>query len=266
MRRVPRKIDPGAPVILINIGNSSIGIATWHGDQVKTPLHIATADSKVFDESFRAQCEVFPDRQPAAVVIGSVVPKKLEECGLLVKNLLDQHALIVGDTIDLPIEVTVKDPKAIGVDRVCAAAAAFEQIQTACAIVDFGTAVTVDLVDDDAVLLGGAILPGLELQFRALHEHTASLPQVTPEIPELMYGRDTTDAIRTGVCRGLAGAVRGLVEGYATALNRWPHVVATGGDLEIMASVCDFADSLVPDLTLRGVGLAYQKHLTEMGI
>ena len=266
MRRTPRTLDPGAAVILIDIGNSSIAMATWHGDQVKTPLRIATADSKVLEESFRAQCEVSPDSQPAAVVIGSVVPKRLAECRSLVKKLLGQNALIVGDSIDLPIEVSVKNPKAIGVDRVCAAAAAFKQIQTACAIVDFGTAVTVDLVDDEGVLLGGAILPGLELQFRALHEHTACLPQVTSEIPELMYGRDTTDAIRTGVCRGLAGAVRGLVEGYASALNRWPHVVATGGDIELMAPICDFADSLDPDLTLRGVGLAYQKHLSEMGV
>ncbi len=79
--------------------------------------------------------------------------------------------------------------------------------------------------------------------------------------------RDTQPsvALRTGVCRGLVGAVRGLVEGYATSLNRWPHVVATGGGLDVMAPVCDFVDSFVPDLTLCGVGLAYQRHLCEMG-
>ncbi len=104
------------------------------------------------------------------------------------------------------------------------------------------------------------------VQCRALHEHTACLPEVTATIPELPYGRDTTDAIRAGVCRGLTGAVRGLVEGYATSLNRWPHVVATGGGIELLAPLCDFVDSLVPDLTLRGVGLAYQKHLSEMGV
>ncbi|MCH9033409.1 MAG: type III pantothenate kinase [Planctomycetes bacterium] len=265
MSRIPRELDPGAPVMVIDIGNSSMGIATWHEDRIKTPLHIATDDTEAIEESFRAQCEASSDKLPAAVVIGSVVPERLSDCRALVKKLFDQHVLVVGDTIDLPIDVGVKDAKAIGVDRVCAAAAAFERLQTACTIVDFGTAVTVDLVNDDGVLLGGAILPGLELQCRALHEHAACLPEVTPEIPELLYGRDTIEAIRTGVCRGLVGAVRGLVEGYATALNRWPHVVATGGGIELMAPVCDFVDSLVPDLTLQGVGLAYQKHLSEMG-
>lgn len=265
MSRIPRKLDPDAPVIVIDIGNSSMGIATWHEDRIKTPLHIATDDTEAVEESFRAQCEASSDKLPTAVVIGSVVPKRLSDCRAIVKKMFDQNALVVGDTIELPIDVGVRDAKAIGVDRVCAAAAAFKQLQTACSIVDFGTAVTVDLVDDDGVLLGGAILPGLDVQCRALHEHTACLPEVTPEIPELLYGRDTTEAIRTGVCRGLAGAVRGLVEGYATSLNRWPNVVATGGGIELMAPVCDFVDLFVPDLTLRGVGLAYQRNLSEMG-
>ena len=266
MSRIPRLLDPDAPAIVIDIGNSRIGIATWHEDQIKTPLHLATDDTKAFEESLRAHCEASSDKQPAAVVIGSVVSERLSECRILVKKLLGQNGLVVGETIDLPIDVSVKDAKAIGVDRVCAAAAAFEQLQAACAVVDFGTAVTVDLVDDDGTLLGGAILPGLDLQTRALHEHTACLPEVSLEIPELPYGRDTTEAICTGVCRGIAGAVRRLVEGYATVLNRWPHVVATGGGIEFMAPICDFVDSIVPDLTLRGVGIAYSKHLSEMGV
>jgi len=151
-------------------------------------------------------------------------------------------------------------------DRVCAAAAAYDKIQQACAVVDFGTAVTVDLVDDEGTFIGGAILPGLKLQLRALHEHTAQLPTVDPAFPELPYGRDTIEAMQTGVCRGMAGAVRGLVEGYATHLNRWPQVIATGGDAALMAPYCDFLDNVVSDLTLRGAGLAYTKYLADAGV
>ena len=89
---------------------------------------------------------------------------------------------------------------------------------------------------------------------RALHEFTAVLPAVEPGFPDLPYGRNTSEAIQTGVCRGLAGAVRNLVEGYSTHLNRWPQVIATGGDAAFMAPHCDFLDKLVADLTLRGVG------------
>ena len=72
--------------------------------------------------------------------------------------------------------------------------------------------------------------------------------------------------MQTGVCRGLAGAVRALVEAYATTLNRWPKVVATGGDAAFFAPHCDFLDRVVDHLTLQGVALAYAKHLADSGV
>ena len=116
-----------------------------------------------------------------------------------------------------------------------------------------------DVIDDRA-------RPGpFDGQLSALHEHTAALPEVEPAIPELPYGRDTVEAMQAGVCRGLIGAVRALVEGYAASLNRWPQVIATGGDLKLIAPHCDFLDTLVEHLTLRGIGLAYTKHLEAAG-
>ena len=85
----------------------------------------------------------------------------------------EKAALVVGDNLPLPIDLAVDDEQAIGVDRVCAAAAAYDELGSACTIIDFGTAVTVDLVDEEGTLLGGAILPGLRAQFRSLHEYTA---------------------------------------------------------------------------------------------
>lgn len=266
MARIPKQFDPHAPVIVIDVGNTSTGVATWSRSRIQTSLHAPTNDAAAFRESLGAHVQACPGGHPAAVIVGSVVTEALERIRDIVQKSLKQQILVVGDSIALPMDVAVRDRKAIGVDRVCAAAAAYEQIQVACAIVDFGTAVTVDVVDDDGVLLGGAILPGVDLQFLALHEHTSALPIVSQGLPELAYGRDTIEAIQTGVCRGIAGAVRGIIEGYATALNRWPQVVATGGDAAFMAPLLDFADSFVRDLTLRGVGLAYDKHLSELGV
>ncbi len=259
------KIDPSAPIIAIAVGNTNTRIATWHEEQIKTPLAVPTDDAAAFEEAFDAHVAAIGASTPPPVVIGSVVPEALERLRSLVMDRLDRRPLVIGDNLPLPLEVAVDDAQAIGVDRVCAAAAAYDKIQTACVIVDFGTAVTVDLVDDEGALLGGAILPGPDLQLTALAEHTAQLPKVAPAVPETPYGRNTTEAMQAGVCRGLAGAVRGLVEGYATSLNRWPQVVATGGDLELMMEHCDFLDSPVQDLTLRGIGLAYSKFLTEKG-
>ena len=292
--RVPQ-CDPTAPVIVVDIGNTATGIATWHREQLSTPLSVPTEDQAAFKEAFAAHVEAscshgqtrraHAQRSKAQharastsaagggryslgtppVVIGSVVPAALERIRAHLLTSSERKPLIVGETIPLPIDVAVTDAKAIGVDRVCAAAAAYEKLQTGCTIVDFGTAVTVDLVDDEGTLRGGAILPGLRMQLRALHENTAALPEVEPAMPELPYGRDTVEAMQAGVCRGLTGAVRALVEAYATSLNRWPQVVATGGDLSFIAPYCDFLDTLAQNLTLRGIGLAYTKHMTAVG-
>lgn len=261
----PTTYDPDAPVIVLDIGNTSIKVGTWTKDELKTPVSLATEDMPAFQSAMTAHVEAMPTGSAAAVVIVSVVPDVLDRIRAHIEATTERIPLVVGEKIPLPIEVEVDDVNALGMDRVCAAAAAYDKVQSACTVIDFGTAVTVDLVNDEGKLIGGAILPGVEMQLRALHEQTAVLPHVKPGIPQTPFGRNTTEAIQNGVCRGIAGAVRGLVEAYSTHLNHWPRVVATGGDLEWLLPNCDFIDTAVSDLALRGGGVAYTKYLSTMG-
>jgi type III pantothenate kinase len=257
--------DPGAPSIVVDIGNTSVDVATWYENQLKTPLSVATGDEPAFAEVMKAHIEAMATNRIPAVVVASVVPKVLDQIRAYVDETMERRVLVVGEQVPLPIELGVRNPKEVGIDRVCAAAAAYETIQSGCIVIDFGTAVTVDLVDDEGVFRGGAILPGPTLQLRSLKQHTAALPEVKPALVDHAYGRDTVEAMRVGVCYGVAGAVRGLVERYAGAINHWPQVVATGGDLEWMAPACEFLDTCVNHLALRGIGIAYSKHLTAAG-
>ena len=262
----PPAYNPKAHIIVIDIGNTHTTLACWHEEELKTPLSVPTDDQPAFEEAFTAHCQAIPGGKPAATAIASVVPTAKEHISGFLRRDLDREPLVIGDAIPLPMDLGVTDKRAIGVDRVCAAFAAYDRLRDACTIIDFGTAVTVDLVDDEGTLVGGAILPGLRMQLQALHKHTATLPgDVTPEFTKLPYGRNTIEAMQTGVCRGVAGAVRALVEAYAAALNRWPQVVATGGDLPIMGPHCDFLDTQVRNLTLRGIGLAYTRYLAARG-
>lgn len=261
--QIPR-IDPAAPALVLDIGNTTITIGTWHEGKVKSPVAVPNDDSASLHDAINAQVDSMVTSSPAAVAIASVVPDVLDRVRAHLDEMFDRDSLVVGERIALPVDVGVDDPRAIGVDRVCSAAAAFETLETGCTIVDFGSAVTVDLVDDNGVLVGGAILPGLKMQLRAMHEYTAILPEVEPGFPELPYGCNTEQAMQTGVCRGLAGAVRGIVEGYATFLNRWPQVLATGGDVDMMLPHCDFLDTAAANLVLRGVGVAYSKHISRV--
>lgn len=264
MLKIP-KVDPNAPVAVVDLGNTRTSIATWVDRQLNAPLSVPTGDWSAFDEALSAHRQGVERGELLTAVICSVVPDALVELRERAGQALNRPALVVGESIPLPMDVSVVDPRAVGRDRVCAAAAVYEKLERGCIVVDFGTAITVDLVDDDGVFLGGAILPGVQLQFRSLHEHTAQLPLAATDLPILPYGRDTTQALQTGVLRGVAGAVRNIVEGYATHLNRWPQVVATGGDVVLMAPICDFLDTTVQHLVLQGTGLAYSKFLDESG-
>lgn len=259
------RLDPDAPIVVIDVGNTRTSIAGWRLGQLLSPLSVATGNENEFATAYQAQIHALGDKGAAATVVSTVVPTAVEfvKCQVLART--NRDALVVGDALPLPMDIGVGDRTALGVDRVCAAAAAYDRIERGCTVVGFGTAITIDLVDDDGTFVGGAILPGIRMQLRALHEHTAQLPLVEPGFPEHAYGRDTREAIQTGVCRGIAGAVRGIIEGYATELNRWPQVVAAGGDAELMAPHCEFIDTFTTHLVLRGVGLAYRKHLLEAG-
>ncbi len=254
--------DAGGPspqLIVIDIGNTRTALGAWAGGEVSRVSRVPTEDGQAFAAALAALGSFFPGGRVPAVAIGSVVPNALARVVEQVGSMLRVEAGVVGRSLPLPMEVDLPAPQAVGVDRVCCVAAAFERIQSACVVVDFGTAITADVAGDDGRFLGGAILPGARLQSRALHTYTAKLPEVEIAFPAEPIGCDTVAAIQTGVCLGITGAVRGIVESIATHLGKWPQVVGTGGDLDLFLPHCDFLDSAVANLSLMGIGLAWAK-------
>jgi type III pantothenate kinase len=128
-------------------------------------------------------------------------------------------------------------------------------------VADCGTAITVDCVSDEGVFLGGAILPGLSLGASALAGGTALLPKVALERPTWVFGKDTRQAIIGGLVQGARGAIQFLTEAYATELKKWPLLLLTGGDAELIREEQGLEQAVVPELTLLGVALAF--HLAK---
>ena len=247
-------------LVVVDVGNTSTAVGVCDGTLIAESLRIPTRELDRFPTVVEELAGRFGDGPLGAVAIASVVPDATAWLRAHLSRDSGPKAVVIGQDTALPIPVAVREPDRVGTDRVCAAAAAFERTGHACTVIDFGTAITVDLVDDEGVFVGGAILPGPLLQARALAQGTAALPDIELRPPEDAVGRDTVEAIRSGIYYGVPGAVRGIVEQYATQLNQWPQVVATGGSLELLLDRCDFIDTPVRDLTLLGVGLAYAKH------
>ena len=131
--------------------------------------------------------------------------------------------------------------------------AAFRRKQTACLIVDLGTALTVDVCSRDGAYLGGVIAPGLEMASSALHDHTALLPRVQVGRPEAVTGRNTVECIRSGLFWGTVSMIEGLVERLRREHPETGCVFATGGGSPTIAAACSVIDEVVPDLHLEGL-------------
>ncbi|MGC9453799.1 MAG: type III pantothenate kinase [Phycisphaerae bacterium] len=254
-RRIPN-------VLACDVGNSAVRMAVVAGEEVSDLRTFRVGELDGLGGELRRLWSQMP--QPKCIVAASVNPAALKAVEAAAVEALEQKVLVVGRDIPLPMDTDLDSPESVGTDRVCAAVAAFDRLGKACVVADFGTAVTIDCVSDQGVFLGGAILPGLKMQADAMHERTAALPHIQPAEPQNVFGKDTTDAMLNGMLAAVRGALRYLVESYATSLGHWPVVVCTGGDAELATGgMLDggLVQAIVPDLTLRGVAMAYYRTL-----
>ncbi len=254
----------GFGLVLLDVGNSRVGVARWTEGFRTAAYHLDNDPIEPVMDLLQRQWDELPAAAGRAVLAGSVNPSVLNELETEIRKRGMEPFLVVGRDIDPPIHADLPHPEQVGTDRLCVAAAAFEGFKCACVVADFGTALTVDLVADNGVFLGGTILPGMKLCAQALHEHTAVLPLVSFESHDNeTMGKDTHSAIRNGVFAMMIGALREITERYATQIGKWPPLVVTGGDAEMIARHCEFVDRVVPDLCLDGLALAYKLHVNQ---
>jgi type III pantothenate kinase len=252
-------------VLVLSLGNSRLAIGTFaEGElgQVKRVPHAMRKDwTGVISEAWAR----IADQEGAVVVAASVNPALNEALEHAVDQAIDRRVMWVGKEIDFPIPVNTDKPAKTGIDRVLNVAAAYEQMEKACVVVDAGSAITVDLCNDAGEFLGGAIAPGAKMMLESLHEKTAQLPVVDLSTPHGAFGRNTEQAILQGVYYGIRGMVKELVENYATALGQWPELIATGGDAHKLFEGWELVHAIAPDLTLYGIALAYTNHHLKNG-
>jgi type III pantothenate kinase len=256
----PNDLQTNASLLLLEIGNSHVTVATDIAGQLRSQHRFGHDQLDQVLDCAGQSWDALPDDRIKSIAAASVVPRILSSLRGRLGERFESPLLAVGQELHRPLSLAVEAPEKVGVDRVCAAAAAYEVLSRACVIASFGTAITIDCVNDEGVFMGGAILPGIGLQARILHEATAALPLVRIDDAAGVFGASTEHAIRNGVIYGAVGALREITERYATELHAWPQLVLTGGNASLVSRHCDFFDSVVPDLCLRGIALAYRRH------
>lgn len=187
------------------------------------------------------------------VVLASVVPHK----AAIVRQLFGQQLLEVRHDCELGVALDFPDPTTIGADRLANAAAVKALFDDAPAIVvDFGTAVTFDIISADLAYVGGIIAPGLDAMTDYLHERTALLPKIEIEEPAELIGKSTKAAMLSGAVHGYRGLIKEILQQLLAELapdGKPVKTVATGGYAELISREIPAIDAVLPDLTLEGM-------------
>jgi type III pantothenate kinase len=249
-------------IIAIDIGNTNIVVGLFLEGEEQFIKSIGGAKRAELKKCLSSAWQKIPilessreEKRDGVIVVSSVKPAWTEIVREIVEAILGEQIHIIGDDIPLPITLWVDEPGKVGTDRVVAAAAAYAVVEDAVVVADIGTAVTIDLV--------GVICPGFEISARTLNENTAQLPKVTVTRPAEPYGKNTADAINCGLYYSIIGTLEEIIRRYAEKIGRWPQTIITGSGAEIIKDDCPFIDRYVPNLVVKGIVLAYQKHLAE---
>lgn len=246
--------------MVVSVGNSRLAIGVFVAGELTFVRRVGLeqrADWQSVIKDAWQRLAAFPDAGVAGATVNPTVTAVVEHT---VKEATGKQIEWAGVDFELPMKVLTETPATTGVDRVLNVAAAFEQMQAACVVVDAGTALTIDVCNSKGEFLGGAILPGAKTMLDALSDRTAKLPRVSLTKPVGLIGKNTEQAMLNGVFYGLRGVVKEIVENFATELGSWPDIICTGGDATMLFEGWELAHAVSPDLTLYGVALAYAEH------
>jgi type III pantothenate kinase len=239
---------PAAEFVLVDISNSFTKVAFSSRERLGRPFRLPTGDLTV--TSLR---KLLGTRRARHAVVASVVPSR----NRIVAKVLPSPICWVSHEIPLGVGIDYPKPETIGADRLANAAAAVALYGSPAIVVDFGTAVTFDVISPAGTYAGGVIAPGLNAMTDYLHRRTALLPRVSLREPRQALGRSTAEAMRSGAIYGYRGLVSEILRQLLKEIpskSRTP-VIATGGDAKLIAGSTGLFSTVSPALTLEGLRL-----------
>ena len=230
--------------LLVNLNNTSTKIAVADAEKLLARKVLPTKNLSGAAIKRAVRSWKF-DR----VLVGSVVPKKTQ----IFRSLFGRNMKEVSPDLDLGIGIDFTDPRGIGADRLANAVGVSTKYGSPAIVVDFGTAVTFDVISRKGVYEGGVIAPGLGVMVDYMYQRTALLPKIDLEEPVSAIGKSTRDAMLAGAVFGYRGLVRRIVTEIVAVLDGKARIIATGSYADLIAAKLPELQIVDLDLTLEGL-------------
>ena len=252
-------------ILTIDIGNSNIVLGGVREDAIVFQARLRTETTKTSDQ-YCVDLKILLDvnhvrpEDIEGCIISSVVPQVLNSFQSAIKKLTGKVSLVVGPGIKTGLDIRLVNPGQMGADLVVADVAALREHKPPLIVIDMGTATTMSVLDENGAHIGGCIIPGVRISMDALTERTALLPGLQLDQPKRAIGRNTIDAMRSGIMMGTASMRDGMVERMEQELGSKTTVIATGGIAQFIVPLCKTPMIYDKDLLIKGLATLYREN------
>ena len=250
-------------ILTVDIGNSNIVLGGVRDKEIVFEARLRTEPTKTSDQycvDLKILMEVYgvSNTDIEGTIIASVVPQVLNSMRTAIQKLTGKVPLVVGPGLKTGLNILLENPGQTGADLVVADVAALREHKPPLIIIDMGMATTMSVLDKNGAHIGGCIIPGVKISMDALTDRTALLPGLQLEQPKKAIGRNTIDAMRSGIMMGTACMLDGMVERMEAELGSKTTVIVTGGIAKFIVPMCKTPMIYDKDLIIKGLAALYR--------